>query len=113
MAVRAEQDALLGLSPTPGKRSRVATLADVELLGRWIDVMELQSANPTAVATDDAGAAGLINQDLLYGPAALGHGRGSTFLAPEVAAPLEDELGGPMPSTLEDSSPGTALWRPA
>jgi hypothetical protein len=103
MAVGAKQNALLGLSPTPGKRSGVSTLADVELLGSWIEVMELQRADPTVIATDDAGAARLIDQDALYSPPMLGHGGGSTFLAAKVAASLEDELGGPMPSTLEDS----------
>jgi hypothetical protein len=101
MAVGAEQDALAYLSANPGKRSRVTTQPDVELLAVGIDMVELQRPEPTVVSAKEASAARLFDHLSLHRPPPLCDRRGAATLAPVVATPLENELSDPMSLALE------------
>ena len=79
----------------------MATMGKVELLPGWLDVMELKSAQPLRVATEDAGATGLPDELLLYFAPALRNCSRPTSLAPVIAPSLQRELGNPMPGAFE------------
>jgi hypothetical protein len=51
----------------------VPALADLKFLALRIQMMELESADPTPIATQDTRAARLLNKLLLHPPPSLDH----------------------------------------
>src|SRR4051794_16098624 len=82
MTVAAQQHALRGLLARAFERARNAGVREPECLRRGIEVMEVQRPCMPVVATQDAAAAGLGDEDRLDRAAARGDPLLAAALAP-------------------------------
>jgi hypothetical protein len=102
VAVRAKEDAFLGLGTRGLQRPRHPSVADPKGLDGRVNVMELKGRRVPVIATNCAPAARLTHQDVFHEAAARRNGLGAAALASRPRPGDDLELGQAMRRTGQD-----------
>src|SRR5437667_10753606 len=92
MAVRTQKDTLRGRRLRRRQCPRQSLMAQRELLGGWIEVVEMKRTGMAVIATNGTTPPSLVDQGALHTAAPFRNRLRPTTLAPISATPLEDEF---------------------